>query len=163
MPVCFDQGSENYWVLEPGAVYNFGCAGLGCLGPCNISASPFYDYSASPDATEPVPFDYSDIYGGYSKIVLGNATFEDTLTFTSVAGQKSTIPGIRTALVNLITVRGADESGTCAAEGITYDVGILGTAPYQQGPEVRRARPKSLFVAEKSLSQDGKLIRVIIA
>ncbi|KAI1757576.1 acid protease [Xylaria castorea] len=145
MPVCFDQGSESFWVLEQGAVYNWGSEMLATLGQCNISATPVYEYSASPDATV-APFNYFNAYGGFSKFVLGNATVNDTMTFTSVAGQRSTIPSIRSALVNLISVRLPDQSGQCKpADDLTYDVGILGTAPYQnssdhetQGPHLRQ-------------------------
>ncbi|KAI1131381.1 acid protease [Nemania abortiva] len=145
MPVCFDQGSDTYWVLEPGAVFNWGSEQLGVLGACNISATPVYEYLSSLDATDPVPFDYFNGYSGLSKIVLGNTTLEDTMTFTSVAGQKSALPGVRTALANFITVRQPDFSGTCDASEITYDVGIMGIAPFQntsdyttQGPNVRQ-------------------------
>ncbi|KAI3325460.1 acid protease [Xylariaceae sp. AK1471] len=146
MAVCFDQGSEDYWVLEPGAVFNWGSERVGQPGPCNISASPFYEYSASPYATKPVPANYFQAYGGLSKIVLGDATFDDTMTFTSVAGQRSTIPGVRSALVDFITVLQPDDSGQCdITDAIVYDTGILGIAPYQnssehttQGPHVRQ-------------------------
>ncbi|RYC58706.1 hypothetical protein CHU98_g7500 [Xylaria longipes] len=57
MPVCFDQGSETFWFLEQGAVYNWGSERLATPGPCNISAAPVYDYSGSPDATT-APSDY---------------------------------------------------------------------------------------------------------
>ncbi|KAI0516963.1 aspartic peptidase domain-containing protein [Xylaria bambusicola] len=136
MPVCFDQGSEDFWVAEPGAVLNWGAQYAGQVGPCNTSMSPVYDYSASPDATEPAPYDYFNVYGGSSKYVLGNATVDDTMVFTSVAGQQSTIAGIRTALTNLVSVRLEDESGHCeVTERVSnYDVGILGTAPFQIGP-----------------------------
>ncbi|KAH8158905.1 hypothetical protein CIB48_g9343 [Xylaria polymorpha] len=145
MPVCFDQGSETFWVLEPGAVYNWGSESLATQGPCNISAALVYDYYASPDATT-APSEYFNAYGGFSKFVLGNATVDDTMTFTSVAGQRSTISGVRSALVNFINVRGPDQSGQCKADDdLTYDVGILGTAPYQnssahqtRGPHLRQ-------------------------
>ncbi|KAJ8120677.1 hypothetical protein O1611_g10306 [Lasiodiplodia mahajangana] len=107
MPVCFDQGSDTYWVLEPGAVFNWGSEQLGVPGACNITATPVYEYLSSLDATDPVPFQYFNAYGGLSKIVLGNATLEDTMTFTSVAGQRSTLSGVRTALANFITVTAA--------------------------------------------------------
>ncbi|KAJ3564828.1 hypothetical protein NPX13_g7715 [Xylaria arbuscula] len=136
MPVCFDQGSEDYWVAEPGAVLNWGAQFAGAPGPCNISIAPVYDYSASPDATEPVPHDYFNVYGGSSKFVIGDATVNATMTFTSVAGQRSTIAGVRTALTNIISVRLEDASGKCeVTDSVSkYDVGILGTAPYQTGP-----------------------------
>ncbi|KAI0537449.1 hypothetical protein GGR58DRAFT_471614 [Xylaria digitata] len=147
MPVCFDQGSEDYWLAEPGAVLNWGTERAGVPGPCNTSTAPVYDYSASPDATDPVPFSHFNAYGGGSKNILGDATFEDTMTFTSVAGQRSTIPGVRSALANFINVRLPDPSGQCeVTEDIKkYNVGILGIAPYQdtndhviQGPHVRQ-------------------------
>ncbi|GAP84970.1 putative peptidase a1 protein [Rosellinia necatrix] len=139
MPVCFDQGSESYWLLEPGAVYNWGSERIGVPGPCNISAGPVYEYAASLDATEPAPFDYFNAYGGFSKVIIGNATFEDTMTFTSVAGQRSTIPGVGSALANFISVRLPDFSGKCIPDDdLTYDVGILGTAPYRSNPDASR-------------------------
>ncbi|GAW13342.1 hypothetical protein ANO14919_027250 [Xylariales sp. No.14919] len=147
MPVCFDQGSEDYWLAEPGSVYNWGSEQLGVVGPCNMSITPVYDYPASSDATDPVPASYYNVYSGGAKNILGDATFEDTMTFTSVTGQRSTIPGVRSALVNFINVRVPDPSGQCeVTEDLKkYDVGILGTAPYQdnddhitQGPHVRQ-------------------------
>lgn len=138
MNICFDQGSEDFWVLEPGAKFNWGSERLGLPGPCNVTASPSYDYSASSDATTPVPAQYFQGYGGLSKIVLGDATFQDTMTFTSVAGQRSTIKGIPSALVNFVTVRVPDRSGQCElTDDLTYDAGILGTAPYQNSDDVR--------------------------
>ncbi|TGJ84553.1 hypothetical protein E0Z10_g4194 [Xylaria hypoxylon] len=147
MPVCFDQGSEDYWVTEPGAVFNWGSELSGVRGPCNMSITTVYEYSASPDATDPVPFGYYDSYGGGSKNVLGDTTVEDTMTFTSVAGQRSTIPGVRSVLAKFINIWYPDPSGQCEVTDDLkkYDVGILGTAPYQNsteditpGPHVRQ-------------------------
>ncbi|KAI0404678.1 acid protease [Xylaria palmicola] len=142
MPVCFDQGSETFWLLGPGGMFNWGSDQLGLPGPCNASAAPVYEYAASPDSTDPAPFDYAAAYGGFAKIVVGNATVSDTLTFTSVSGQRSTIPGLNTALVNLIIERIPDTSGRCElADDITYDVGILGVAPYVNNTDHQTGRP----------------------
>jgi hypothetical protein len=64
-------------------VLNRGSEQLGVPGPYNISAAPVYGYSASFDATELVLFGYFNTYGGSSKIVAGNATISDSITFTS--------------------------------------------------------------------------------
>ncbi|KAI1259659.1 acid protease [Xylariaceae sp. FL1019] len=138
--VCFDQGSESYWLLDKAAVYNWGCDGLFCLGPCNVSATPAYDYSASPDASKPVPFEYFSAYGDAAKFVVGDAAVEDTMTFVSVSGQRSTIPGIETALIDAYSVRGGDD-GKCTPQDISYDQGILGIAPYRHDAEHNTTGP----------------------
>ncbi|KAI0202103.1 acid protease [Astrocystis sublimbata] len=143
MPVCFDQGSESFWILGPGALYNWGSEALpapGRPGPCNTSATPVYEYSASPDA-DTAPFPYINAYAGFSKIVSGDSVVDDTMTFTSVAGQKSSIADIRAALVDFYMVRYPDFSGQCDPAGLTYDVGILGTAPFHYNNDYKSSEP----------------------
>ncbi|KAI1810613.1 aspartic peptidase domain-containing protein [Poronia punctata] len=147
MAVCFDQGSEDYWVLAPDSVINWGAQRPGAPGPCNATASPIYEYSESSDASSPEHFDLFAAYGGYNKFVQASEAVNDTMTFTSVAGQRSTIPNLRTALVEFVSVVVPDETGNCAAvpKDLSYDAGILGIAPYRDnadgttnGPHVRQ-------------------------
>lgn len=152
MAVCFDQGSESFWVLEPGAVYNWGSERIGQPGACNTTAGPVYDYSASSDATEPVSFDFFNAYGGFSKVIIGNVTFEDTMTFTSVSGQRSTIPGVGSALANFISVRSPDFSNKCEVpDDLEYDVGILGTAPYRTNPDASRPHLRQQLLSQGAI------------
>jgi len=141
MNVCFDQGSEDYWILAPGSKINWGAQRPGAPGPCNATASPVYRYSASPDATKPDDFYLFDAYGGFSKLVVGYKAFNDTMTFTSVSGQRSTIPNLRASLAEFVSVAEPDLTGHCGyPNDLTYDAGILGIAPYRNSPEEVRTR-----------------------
>ncbi|KAI0394435.1 aspartic peptidase domain-containing protein [Xylariaceae sp. FL0594] len=136
MNVCFDQGSEDYWVLAPGSKINWGAERPGAPGPCNATASPVYQYSASPAATKPEDFYLFDAYGNFNKLVVGYKAFNDTMTFTSVSGQRSTVPKLRASLVEFVSVLEVDLTGHCGIpDDLLYDAGILGIAPYRNSSE----------------------------
>ncbi|KAH8589397.1 aspartic peptidase domain-containing protein [Bisporella sp. PMI_857] len=139
--VVFDQGSENFWVFGPDAVMNWGKTCLFCQGQCNTTVTPYYDPSLSATASTE-PFSFFNGYGAYTKIVQGDTSANDTLTFSSTSGQKSNVP-VRVALVDYMQQRLSDGGQCIAAEN--YDRGILGTAPFQRsstwnttGPHVRQ-------------------------
>ncbi|KAH8682690.1 aspartic peptidase domain-containing protein [Xylariales sp. PMI_506] len=137
--VVFDQGSDSFWVFGPNSTMNWGCTSLFCEGPCNASVTSYYDYPDSGNATSPEPFIFEDAYGGFTKIVEGNLELNDTMIFTSVAGQQSTIPNVRVSVANFMIQRLGDD-GDCIFDG-EYDVAIMGIAPYQQGAEWNTTGP----------------------
>ncbi|PWY92993.1 acid protease [Aspergillus sclerotioniger CBS 115572] len=140
--VVYDLGSDTFWTFGPNSTENWGCTSLFCPGPCNITVTDYYDWPASSTASKPSPASFFASYGDFTKFVSGDITINDTLTFTSVADQSSTIPNVEVAVVNYMQQRlGTD--GTCNG-GVAYDLGILGVAPYQHsaswntsGPNVR--------------------------
>jgi hypothetical protein len=129
--VVYDQGSENFFVFGPNAVDNWGCTGLFCQGQCNASVTTFYDNEDSPSASEPAPFSFQYIYGGFDKIYRGDTSVNDTLVFNNVGGQSSTISNLRFGLADYLQQRLRD-GGMCAPA--PFDLGIMGVAPVQYGP-----------------------------
>ena len=106
---------------------NYGSTALGGRGPCNISVEPFYDNRVSSTATPEVFLDFGNGYGSYTKIVYGNSTINDTITFQSSAGQTSTIGNVRTVLADFMTQRLPARSD-CPV--IPFDKSIMGIMAY---------------------------------
>ncbi|WYZ35976.1 hypothetical protein EsH8_X_000623 [Colletotrichum jinshuiense] len=139
--VVFDQGSENFWVFGPDAINNWGCTGFFCQGQCNATAEPFYDYVHSATATKPEPFPAQYAYGGYTKIVQGQESVNDTFLFASDSGLTSKFEA-RVSLATYMQQRLLD-GGQCIPA--PYDLGILGVAPFYRtqqwntsGPHMRQ-------------------------
>ncbi|KXH38558.1 hypothetical protein CSIM01_05683 [Colletotrichum simmondsii] len=139
--VVFDQGSENFWVFGPDAINNWGCTGFFCQGQCNATAEPFYDYPHSATAKKPETFVTQYAYGGYTKIVQGKESVNDTFLFAGDAGLTSKVDA-RVAIANYMQQRLLD-GGQC--KPAPYDLGILGVAPFYRtaewnttGPHVRQ-------------------------
>ncbi|KAI0471712.1 aspartic peptidase domain-containing protein [Xylariaceae sp. FL0804] len=130
LEVVFDQGSDNFWMFGPNATMNWGCTAIACMGPCNESVSPSYDWPASGAHTEPVGLPFYAAYGGFDKIVDGSYSINDTMTFSSAAGQTSTLTDVRAAMADFMLQRlGADDQ--CSDPG-DFDLAIMGLAPYQR-------------------------------
>ncbi|KAF4845812.1 Candidapepsin-2 [Colletotrichum siamense] len=142
--VVFDQGSENFWVFGPDAINNWGCTAFFCQGKCNVTVDPFYDYPNSPTAQKPEPFPSQFAYGGYTKIVQGKVSVNDTFHFAGDAGLSSDVAA-RVAIAEYMQQRlPTNQDGTCGSAG-AYDLGIFGVAPFYRtaewnttGPHVRQ-------------------------
>ncbi|OOF93338.1 hypothetical protein ASPCADRAFT_209283, partial [Aspergillus carbonarius ITEM 5010] len=144
--VVYDLGSDTFWTFGPNSTENWGCTSLFCPGPCNISVTDYYNWPASPTASQPTPFDFFASYGDFTKFVSGDLTINDTFTFTSAAAatttdtdQSSTIPNLQVAVVDYMQQR-LGTSGTCT-DNVAYDHGILGVAPYQHSPSWNTSGP----------------------
>lgn len=130
--VVYDQGSENFWLMAPNAVVNWGCNSLACQGPCNATETATYDYTQSSSATTQA-FDSAYMYGTFDKIMSGNIAVNDTITFVNVAGVESTVLGVEVALESYLQNRIGQTNNSCAGATPAHDVGIMGVSPWQQG------------------------------
>lgn len=141
--VVYDQGSENFWMMAPNSTVNWGCQSLACQGKCNITETEVYDYTKSSTAVLE-PFGNQYMYGLFDKLLNGDFTVNDTMTFVNVAGASSTIPGVEVAVENYLQNRIGMTANACDRVPF-HDVGIMGVAPYQEGehrntsgPHIRR-------------------------
>lgn len=141
--VVYDQGSENFWLMAPDSIINWGCQGLACAGKCNVTETSVYDYTKSSTA-KPFSFPNQYMYGMFDKLASGDTAVNDTMTFVNVAGATSTIPNVEVALEFYLQNRIGMTNGECSPIP-DHDVGILGVAPWQananrntSGPSVRK-------------------------
>lgn len=142
--VCFDQGSEMFWVFGPQTDYLWG--GRFPPGTCSSPVGlPMYDYQNSPRHPELKDMDesFSILYGGGARSLFGNSTVTDTMMFSSSAGQVSTIANITGALPFAMFFQQEDTQGRCDPKELDHwyvDRGILGISKYKsdsQKPHVR--------------------------
>ncbi|KAF2089590.1 acid protease [Saccharata proteae CBS 121410] len=138
LDIVADTGSANFWIFGPNATVNYGSTFLGEQGPCNQTAIPYYNNSASTSATDPATFSsiiYS--YGGNSKQITVDQSVNDTL-HASFPATTEDIPDVRVAVSEYALYRQGDD-GSCT--GITHETGIMGLSPHvnsTEGPSFRQ-------------------------
>ncbi|RDW83433.1 hypothetical protein BP5796_04924 [Coleophoma crateriformis] len=144
-----DTGSANFWVWGPGAVINYGSQYLGFTGPCNMSVPLEYDLLNSTTAVVTNHSSYYS-YGGNGKILSGTQYSNDTIT---ASGGNGAISNTQFALATHGQLRQYD-NGSCL--GTTYDLAILGLAPYTTdlytaGPLFRQTLYETGAVAARTM------------
>ncbi|CAJ2510215.1 Uu.00g061150.m01.CDS01 [Anthostomella pinea] len=152
LSVVADTGSANFWIFGPNATVNYGSQYLGVPGPCNETASPFYNYTASNAATAPEAFGPAEYaYGGNSKFIDSTFTVNDTVNAAFPDASESVV-GVRVAVAESAMYRQYDD-GSCA--GLDHETGILGLAPFANtttGPSFRQDLLDQGTVTSKVLS-----------